>query len=174
MLKIEKKIKFNSKINKLFIIDVHMDNFDRRILKILQEDATISLKEIGKRVGLFSPSAVSKRIKYLKDQGYIKKISASLDYSKLGYGFSALTLIRGKYGHNYKDNIAQKLKEIKGVVSVYFLLGDVDFIVYTITKNKDEYSHILEKLSSIPEIERSDTRTILEIYKEMDFSNIEI
>ncbi len=151
-----------------------MDTFDARILKILQEDATLSLKEIGMKVGLFSPSAVSKRIRNLEKEGYIKKIRAEIDYGKLGYGFQTLTLIRGKYGPSYKETIAQKLKEIPGVVSIYFLLGDVDFIIYTLTKNKDEYTRILDRLSSIPEIERSDTRTILEIYKEMDFSSLEI
>ncbi len=149
-----------------------MDVFDLRILKILQEDANLSLKEIGLKVGLFSPSAISKRIKNLQEQGYIKRIRAEIDYTKLGFGFQTLTMIRGKYGPNYKDIIASKLKEIPGVVSIYFLLGDVDFIIYTITKNKDEYTKILDKLSSIPEIERSDTRTILEIHKEMDFSFI--
>jgi len=77
-----------------------MDVFDFRILKILQEDATLSLKEIGLKVGLFSPSAVSKRIKNLQDQGYIKRIRAEIDYTKLGFGFQTLTMIRGKYGPN--------------------------------------------------------------------------
>jgi DNA-binding Lrp family transcriptional regulator len=151
-----------------------MDAFDLRILKILQEDANLSLKEIGLKVGLFSPSAVSKRIKNLQEQGYIKKIHAEIDYSKLGFGFQTLTMIRGKYGPNYKETIASKLSKIPGVVSIYFLLGDVDFIIYTITRNKNEYTKILDMLSSIPEIERSDTRTILEIHKEMDFSLVDM
>lgn len=151
-----------------------MDNFDRRILKVLQEDSSLSLKEIGMKVGLFSPSAISKRINILKNNGYIKKTGAVIDYGKLGYSFTTLTLIRGRYGSNYKDTIAEKLNKIKGVVSVYFLLGDVDFVIYTVTRNKDEYSKILDTISSIPEIERSDTRTILETYKEMDFGSIEI
>ncbi|MEM4090523.1 MAG: winged helix-turn-helix transcriptional regulator, partial [Thermoplasmatales archaeon] len=64
-----------------------MDNFDRRILRLLEQDATLSLKEIGKSVGLYSPSAVSKRIDDLKKKGFIKKISATLDFSKLGFNF---------------------------------------------------------------------------------------
>lgn len=151
-----------------------MDEFDKRILKLLREDATLSLKEIGKRVGLFSPSAISKRIEGLRMNGYIKKITATLDYSKMGLSFVTLTLIRGKYGGNYKDTIADKLKKIPGIVSVYFLLGDIDFIIHTISRNKDEYSKILDRISSIAEIERSDTRTILQTYKEMDFGTVEI
>ncbi|MEM4379526.1 MAG: Lrp/AsnC family transcriptional regulator [Thermoplasmatales archaeon] len=151
-----------------------MDEFDKRILKVLREDATLSLKEIGKRVGLYSPSAISKRIENLKMNGYIKKVSATIDYSKMGISFSTLTMLRGKYGGNYKDVIAEKLKKIPGVVSVYFLLGDIDFAVYTLCRNKEEYEKILDRISSIPEIERSDTRTILTTYKDMDFSSVEL
>ncbi|MGC8516150.1 MAG: Lrp/AsnC family transcriptional regulator, partial [Thermoplasmata archaeon] len=128
----------------------------------------------GKRVGLYSPSAISKRIEVLKMNGYIKKITATLDYSKMGLSFVTLTLIRGKYGGNYKDTIAEKLRKIPGIVSVYFLLGDIDFVIHTISRNKDEYSKILDRISSIAEIERSDTRTILQTYKEMDFGTVEI
>ena len=56
-----------------------MDEFDKRILKLLRVDATMSLKEIGKKVGLYSPSAISKRIDGLKREGYIKKITATID-----------------------------------------------------------------------------------------------
>lgn len=151
-----------------------MDEFDKRILKLLREDATLSLKEIGKRVGLYSPSAISKRIEVLRMNGYIKKITATLDYSKMGLSFVTLTLIRGRYGGNYKDTIADKLKKIPGIVSVYFLLGDIDFIIQTISKSKDDYSKILDRISSIAEIERSDTRTILQTYKEMDYGSVDI
>lgn len=150
-----------------------MDEFDKRILKLLREDATLPLKEIGKRVGLYSPSAISKRIELLRMNGFIKKITATIDYSRMGFTFVTLTLIRGKYGGNYKDTIAEKLKKIPGIVSVYFLLGDIDFMIKTVSKSKDDYSKILDRLSSIAEIERSDTRTILQTYKEMDFGSIE-
>ena len=150
-----------------------MDNFDRRILRLLEEDATLSLKEIGKRVGLYSPSAVSKRIDGLKKKGFIKKISATLNFSKLGFNFYTMTFVRGKYGTHYKDKIADQLMEIPGIACVYFLLGDIDFLLYTISKDKEEYSKILDRISSIPEIERSDTRTVLQSYREMDFSSVD-
>lgn len=151
-----------------------MDNFDRRILKVLQEDSSLSLKDIGMKVGLFSPSAISKRINMLKNSGFIKKTEAVIDYNKLGYSFSTLTMIKGKYGGGYKEVIAEKLNKIKGIVSIYFLLGDVDFVVFTVTKTKEEYLKILDMISAIPEVERSDTRTIIQTYKEMDFKSLEI
>lgn len=92
----------------------------------------------------------------------------------MGFSFVTLTLIRGKFGGNYKDTIAEKLRRVPGIISVYFLLGDIDFIIHTISRNKEEYSKILDRISSTAEIERSDTRTILQTYKEMDFGTIEI
>lgn len=151
-----------------------MDEFDKRILRLLRDDATLSLKEIGRKVGLYSPSAISKRIESLKMNGYVKRITATLDYAKMGLSFVTITLIKGKYGGNYKDTIADKLKKIPGIISVYFLLGDIDFIVQTVSRDKDDYSRILDRISSIAEIERSDTRTILQTYREMDFRTVEI
>jgi Lrp/AsnC family transcriptional regulator for asnA, asnC and gidA len=150
-----------------------MDEFDKRILKLLRQDATLSLKEIGRKVGLYSPSAISKRIEGLKKEGYITKITATIDFSKLGLNFVTITLVRGKYGAGYKETIAEKLKEIPGIVSVYFLLGDIDFLIYTISKSKEEYSKMLDKISSIPQIERSDTRTVLQIYKQSDYTSVD-
>lgn len=107
-------------------------------------------------------------------KGYIRKITATVDYTKMGFNFVTLTMIRGKYGGSYKDVIAEKLKKIPGIVSVYFLLGDIDFIIQTVSKSKEDYSKMLDRISSIAEIERSDTRTILQTYKEMDFGSVEI
>ncbi len=150
-----------------------MDEFDKRILKLLRVDATMSLKEIGKKVGLYSPSAISKRIDGLKREGYIKKITATIDYSKLGFNFITITFVRGKYGAGYKDMIAEKLKDTPGIVSVYFLLGDIDFLIFTISKSKEDYSKMLDKISSIPQVERSDTRTVLQTFRESDFSSVD-
>ncbi len=151
-----------------------MDVFDRRILKALISNSKSTLREIGRKAGLFSASSISKRISSLEAEGYIKGYRAVIDYEKLGYNFITVTLIRAKYRENYSKEIGKKLSQIPGVISVYFLLGEIDFIVITVSKNKDDYARILDRISSIDGIIRSDTRTILETYKEHDFTNIEI
>jgi len=149
-----------------------MDNFDLRILKKLEMNAKLSLKDIGRNVGLFSPSAISKRISILEKEGYIKNYRAILDYQKLGYNFMTVTFIKAKYAPKYSEEIAKKLVKIKGVISVYFLLGDIDFVLITINKTKDDYARILDELTNIVEIERTDSRTVLKVFKEYEYDNI--
>jgi len=51
-------------------------------------------------------------------------------------------------------------------------LGDIDFVTVTISKNKEDYERILDELTDIEEIERTDSRTVLKTYKEYDISSI--
>lgn len=151
-----------------------MDTFDRRILKLLATNSKMTLKDMGRKVGLFSASSISKRISALEEEGYIKNYKAEVDYEKLGYNFLTITFIQAKYRYNYSREIGRKLSEIPGVVGVYFILGEIDFVIFTISKNKDEYSQILDQVSQIEGIERSDTRTILETHKSYSLSGLEM
>ena len=82
------------------------------------------------------------------------------------------TFVRAKYAPGYKENVAKKIQSIRGVLSLYFLLGDIDFIAITVSKSKEDYERILDELTNIPEIERTDSRTVLKLYKENDISSI--
>ena len=151
-----------------------MDRFDLRILNLLKDNADLSLSEIGQKVGIFSPSAISKRIHELKNQGYIKKSVTLLDYEKLGYDFLTVTFIRTRYEKNYAQTIGEKLKQLPNVVGIYFILGDIDFILLTVNQNRKQYLATMEKLTAMEEIERSDSRVVAYTVKDIDFSGINL
>ena len=151
-----------------------VDRFDLRILNLLKDNADLSLSEIGQKVGIFSPSAISKRIHELKNQGYIKKSVTLLDYEKLGYDFLTVTFIRTRYEKNYAQTIGEKLKQLPNVVGIYFILGDIDFILLTVNQNRKQYLATMEKLTAMEEIERSDSRVVAYTVKDIDFSGINL
>lgn len=151
-----------------------MDVFDRRIMKVLVDDSKKGLKEIGREVGLFSASSVSKRISNMEKEGLIRGYRGDVDYGKLDYDFLTVTFVKANYKHNYDKDIGKRLSQIKGVVAVYFLLGEIDFVLLTLSKSKDEYAKILEQISQIDGVERSDSRTILEVYKDYSLSNLDL
>jgi len=151
-----------------------LDEYDMRILKVLEENAELPLNEIGKRVGILSASAVSKRISRLKEEGYIERVTAKINYEKLGFNFSTLTQLRVKYRKNYADVLGKKLASIPDVVSVYNTLGDADFMIFAMNRNKDEFSRTLETILALNDIERSDTKTIIRTFKEMDYTGIHL
>lgn len=149
-----------------------MDIFDKRILRNLAQDSKQTLKEIGKKVGIFSASSVSKRIASLEKENYIRGYTADVDYGKLDYNFLTVTFVRAKYHEGYSSEIGKKLSEIRGVVSVYFLLGEIDFVLLTMSRDKEEYSEILNQISSIEGVERSDSRTVLEVHKDYSLGGL--
>ena len=70
-----------------------LDDTNRRLLAELQDDARLSLAELGRRVGLSSP-AVAERLQRLERQGVIRGYRAELDPVALGYPLSAVIRIR--------------------------------------------------------------------------------
>lgn len=151
-----------------------MDIFDRRIIKLLAANSKTTLKEIGRRIGIFSASSISKRISSLEKEGYIKGYTAEINYEKLGFNFITATFVQARYRYNYSREIGRMLSKIPGVVSVYFILGEIDFVVITVSKSKEDYAHILDQISQIDGVQRSDTRTVLEVHKDYSLSNLDL
>ena len=151
-----------------------MDNIDIKILSILQKNTDIALRKIGLATGLNSPSAVARRIDAMKKEGIIKNNVAIIDYKKIGYDFYTITFVRAKYGKEYYKDLGKTLMEIPGIISVDFLLGDIDFVLYTITKNPEEYQKLMDKLSTIEGIERTDSHIILQNFSRDNYSNLKI
>ena len=149
-----------------------MDNFDIRILKEISNNSRKPLRDIGKSIGIFSPSAISRRIREMQENSIIKGFKAEIDFKKLGYNFITVTFVRAKYGTQYHDVVAEKIMKIRGVIDIFFLLGDIDFYLFCATRDKDDYVNILNELEKITEIERTDTHTVLNMYKYHDISNI--
>jgi len=142
-----------------------IDDIDKKILTMMQDDATVSLEEIGNNLGL-SKTAIHYRINKLKDMKIIRKIMAILDPSKLGYDIFAISFIKAKYRPGYQKAVGEKIKMIKGVWAVYFLLGDIDFVVLIRAKNREDLRRIINTFINTPEIERSSTHIVLDVIKE--------
>lgn len=150
-----------------------MDVFDSRILKAIAGNSKKGLKEIGREAGLFSASSVSKRITGMEEDGVIRGYKCDVDYGMLGYDFLTVTFVKANYKYNYNKEIGKSLSRIKGVVAVYFLLGEIDFVLLTLSRSKEDYAKILEQISSIEGVERSDSRTILEVYKDYTIAGLD-
>ena len=144
---------------------VTLDKNDEIILKMLQEDCKISLKEIGVKTGL-SSSTVHYRVNRLLEEGVITGFKACVDPVKVGKEMLAIALITGRYGPDYSKKIGEKLAKIPGVWAVYFLLGNIDFAVLLRASSREELKSIVDSFIRIEEVERSNTYLILERRKE--------
>lgn len=144
---------------------VDLEKADRTILERLQHDAKASLNDLAHATGLAS-SSVHYRIKRLEEDGVIKGYAAVVDPVKLGYDILAVSFIKAKYDPKCYAALTRNLPKIPGIWAVYFLMGDVDYVVLIRAKNRADLNRIVYEFMSMREIERSDTRIVIERLKE--------
>jgi Lrp/AsnC family transcriptional regulator len=131
-----------------------LDAFDRRILVLLQEDASRSSAEIAERVGL-SQSPCWRRIQRLKDEGYIRRQVAILDRRKIGLNAQVFALVKlTMHGRQSLDAFANAIRSYPEVLECHVLMGAFDFLVRVVAADIDAYQGFLyEKLSRLPGVQ---------------------
>ena len=138
---------------------------DRLILKLLQQDCRIPLDVLAKKIGV-PKSTLHYRIKRLEKEGVIGGYYAKVDPLKLGYDYVAVVLVKARYGPNYHEKLGKKIAKISGVWGVYYVLGEYDFIVLIRAKDREDYMNKLELMSSMPDIERTNTQVAAKVLVE--------
>jgi len=123
-----------------------MDNTDILILKILQENGRISMKELGKKVNLTSP-AVSERIKKLEEQNIITGYRAIVNPEALGLIVKTYTSVKL---HPSKINAFKKLvTDEPSIVECIRITGNDSMTIKVLAKNTQELEELLEKIQKI-------------------------
>ena len=123
-----------------------LDETDYKILAALQDDGSLTNKELSRKVHL-SPTPVFERVKKLEDEGYIKKYTAVLDVDKLECGFMAICNIKLKQ-HTFENattfmNAVQKIPEIG---ECYKVSGDYDFTMKIYVSSMKAYQQFVMKI----------------------------
>ena len=122
---------------------IDLDDNDLAILRILQDNADLTTKELAAKVHL-SPTPVFERIKRLRANGYIKKIAAVLDAEKLNCSFVAFCYIKLKQ-HTF-ENAARFMSAVQTMDEVgecYNISGDYDFLLKIYVSSMKEYQKFL-------------------------------
>ena len=123
-----------------------MDETDRKILRVLQEDASLSLAEIARRVGL-SATPCWKRIQKLERQGVILKRVALLDPEKVGSGVTVLVSVRtGEHSREWLERFAAAVGAMPEVVEFYRMAGDVDYVLRVVVPDIAAYDAFYKRL----------------------------
>ena len=105
-----------------------MDAIDRKILAVLQENAALSVAEIGSRVGL-SSTPCWKRIQRLEADGVIQRRVALVDQDRIGLGVTVFVSIEtGDHSQDWLDQFAKTVGAMPEVMEFYRMAGDVDLI----------------------------------------------
>lgn len=142
-----------------------IDETDRRILALLQDDARISNAEIARRVDL-APSAIFQRIRKLEDKGIIRGYSARLDPRCLGYGLTAFVRVRTSDGAR-ASQVTAELSGIAEVAEVHRVVGEDCFFLKVRVADTDALERLLDqKLQPLPSVRTTQTTIVLSTGKE--------
>ena len=121
-----------------------MDNTDRKILALLQQDASLSVAEIGSRVGL-SSTPCWKRIQRLEADGVIQKRVALVDQDKLGLGVTVFVSIEtGDHSQDWLDRFADVVGAMPEVMEFYRMAGDVDYMLRVVVHRHPGLRRVLQ------------------------------
>jgi Lrp/AsnC family transcriptional regulator len=131
-----------------------LDRMDRKILDILQQDCTLPVAEIGKRVGL-STTPCWRRIQKLEELGVIQARVAILDAKKVNVGVTVfVSITTSHHTQDWLDRFHAALNEFPEVVEFYRMSGQVDYLLRVVVPDIERYDTFYKKL--IGRIELSD------------------
>ncbi len=120
-----------------------LDDTDIRILKLLQKDSRMTVKELASCVNL-SPSPTFERQKRLEREGYIKRYMAVVDAKKVGNGILVLCNIRLKqHTQELIQQFMDAVQNIDEITECYNTSGDYDFIIKVYAHDMKAYQQFM-------------------------------
>jgi Lrp/AsnC family leucine-responsive transcriptional regulator len=147
------------------MFDRMIDEMDRRILSLLQQDARLPNAEIARRVGM-APSATLERLRKLEERGVILGYEVRLDPKKLGLGLTAFIFIRAQ-GKNGEAEVGERLKAHPNVLEVHHIAGEDCFLAKVRATDTDDLGRMLRtEFSSMPHVVSTRTTIVLGTVKE--------
>lgn len=137
-----------------------IDDIDRRIIRILEQEARITNAALGARVGL-SPNATGVRVQRLVDRGVITGFSAHLDMGTLGRPMEAIIDCWLRQPDE-RGPIADLVAEDDRVVEAIHITGNVDFRLRVFVASAEELNDLLTTLRTRAGVSQTDTHLVLQ------------
>ena len=126
----------------------NLDQTDIAILKILQQDVSLPVADIARRVGL-SVTPCWRRIQRLEEQGIIRRRVALLNGNKIGAGLSVFVAVRtNEHNAEWLTNFNKIVADMPEVVEFYRMSGDIDYLLRVVVSDMPQYDAFYKKLIS--------------------------
>jgi DNA-binding Lrp family transcriptional regulator len=130
-----------------------LDETDKKILRLLQEDAHLTLKDIANQISL-SLTPVHERVKRLEKEGVIEKYVSILNKKKLGKNLTVycqVTLVKQNY--DISEGFNHAILNMPEVVECNFVSGNFDYMLKIVLPDMESYHYFHQKkLSVLPEV----------------------
>ena len=125
---------------------IKLDDIDRKILTLLQQDATQSVQDLADAVGL-TTNPCWRRIKRLEEEGIILRRVAVVDPGKLGLGMTAFVRISTEtHTKDWLDTFKTSVGRIPEIVECHRMAGDVDYLLKIVVEDLSHYDRVYQRL----------------------------
>ncbi|MBX9781685.1 MAG: Lrp/AsnC family transcriptional regulator [Chitinophagaceae bacterium] len=144
-----------------------LDKTDIAILRLLQQNARMTVKEIADKVHL-STTPVHERIKWLEQSGVIKQYAALIDQAKVKKGLMVIVYVSLKaHSKTAGAKFIKHIHELDEVIECYNISGEFDFMLKVVAENMDDYYNFhVNKLSQSENIGNVQSVFVMGVLKE--------
>ncbi len=144
-----------------------LDAKDLAILKLLQQNARITVKEISDKVHL-STTPVHERIKRMEDSGVIKQYATLVDAAKVKKGLMVICYVSlRQHSKTSGDKFIKAINELNEVIECYTISGEFDFILKVVAENMDAYYDFhVNKLSQVENMGKVQSVFVMGVIKQ--------
>jgi Lrp/AsnC family transcriptional regulator len=139
-----------------------LDEFERKILAILQEDSSRSNADIAAEIGL-SEAPCWRRVQRLKKEGYIRAEVSLLDRRKIGLNAQIFAQVKlTAHGRSNLAEFSEVIRSFPEVLDCFVLMGPVDFMLRIVAKDIESYERFFfDKLSQVPGVQEINSMVAL-------------
>ena len=142
-----------------------MDEIDRKLLAILQEDVTLSVAQMAERVGL-SATPCWKRIQKLEATGVITRRVALVAPERIGMGLTVFVAVEaGDHTPAWLETFARMVMDQPAVMDVYRMAGEVDYMLRVAVADMAEFDAFYKRLIAAVPMKNVTSRFAMERIK---------
>ena len=141
-----------------------LDDIDRQILALMQENCRLPLAKIGEHVGLSAPS-VMERVKKLEDGGVITGYRAVLNARLLGKDITVFIGVSTGHPHTI-DHFEREIEPLNDILECHHVTGSHTFIIKAKTRNTSSLEELISRIRAIEGVVRTETMVVLSTHTE--------
>ena len=140
-----------------------LDRTDVTLLRLLQNDARLSIKELASAVGL-APSSTHSRLRHLREAGVLHGAHAHVEPKALGIGLEALFMLGlSKHERAIVDRFLEEVVEIPEVRFAFLVTGRYDLVVHVVVRDTQHLKDLaLDRFTNRPGVTRIETSIIFD------------
>ncbi|WP_225913763.1 Lrp/AsnC family transcriptional regulator [Leptolyngbya ohadii] len=139
-----------------------LDDRDRLLLQLLQENSRTSNAELARQLKLTAPG-LQKRLKKLEDNGFIDRYVTLVNREALG--FDLLCFAQVTLAHHQPECVGQFCQQVQGlpeVLECHHLTGEFDYLLKVVAPNRQRLEQLMsETITQLPGVDKVRTNIVL-------------